>query len=103
MRLRLPKRFPVRDFRGFCLVNGVHRDEMFRQQRLEALQIVAGIGTFRFRAFDALFGRRHVGLRAVDVGRRHRNRAFERAIFRCSSVICPSNEACSDKALSSAY
>ena len=78
MRLRFPKSFLVRDLRGFRLVNVVHRDEVIRQKRLQALQIVTGIGPFRLRASNALFGRRHVGFGAVDVGFGDRNRALER-------------------------
>ena len=81
MRLRLSKRFPVRDLRGFRLVNGVHGDEVTSQKRLQALQIVAGISPFRFRAINALFGRRHASLGAVDVGVGDRNRTLERRNF----------------------
>jgi len=67
MRLRLSESFPLRDLRGFRLVNVVHRYEMLRQKRLQALQIVAGIGPFRLRAIDALSDRHHIGLSTADV------------------------------------
>ena len=77
MRLCLPQSFLLCDLGGLGFINVVHRDELFDQQRLQALQIVAGIRPFRLRAIDALFGRHYFGLGAADVGFSHRHRTLE--------------------------